>query len=171
MNRENKLSDSSDQTAADSKPSNTPSPHSKPSSYRRQPRRSFLEKCLAACGGIGFLCMSYPVLRYIEPPPETEGPNRIEIDSAELPTGTSTMVIYRGRPTLVVHGPDGFIAYSAVCPHLGCVVKWTESDEEFHCPCHGGRFDIKGQKLGGPVPGPLTAIKVQEVGNKILVGA
>lgn len=134
-------------------------------------RRTFLERCLGVLGAIGALGASYPVIRYLEPPPEAEGANRVEVDLTELPPGKGKLVIFRGRPALVVNSGEGFIAYTAVCPHLGCIVKWDELNQEFRCPCHGGRFNQRGEVLGGPVPGPLTAIAVSTSGDKVIVGA
>ncbi|MBV9227972.1 MAG: Rieske 2Fe-2S domain-containing protein, partial [Chloroflexi bacterium] len=42
--------------------------------------------------------------------------------------------------------PKGsIIAMSAACTHMGCIVKWQESDNRFHCPCHGGVFTEYGK--------------------------
>lgn len=61
----------------------------------------------------------------------------------------------------------GFVAYSAICTHLGCNVSWTEEDHEVggphdHCPCHVGEFDpYRGAEVvGGPPPRPLPQIGV-----------
>lgn len=35
---------------------------------------------------------------------------------------------------------EAVIAFSAACTHMGCIVKWQDSDRKFHCPCHGGLF-------------------------------
>ena len=134
-------------------------------------RRRFLRRCLGALGGLGFLMAAYPLIRYIEPPPEAEGGDRVEIDRATLPEGTSRTVIYRGRPTIVVNTSDGYIAYNAVCPHLGCVVKWEGGTQSLICPCHGGKFGMDGSVQGGPIPGPLTAVELSVSDDKIIIGA
>ena len=147
-------------------------PRKSPGKTRPDPvrRRRFLRKCLGALGGVGFLMAVYPLIRYIEPPPEAEGSNRVEIDKASLPPGTSRTVIYRGRPTIVVNTSEGYIAYNAVCPHLGCVVKWEGGTQSLICPCHGGKFGTDGSVQGGPIPGPLTAVELSVSDDKIIIG-
>jgi len=76
-----------------------------------------------------------------------------------------------GRPAWVVH-PSGntFLAFSAVCTHLGCQVRYEPSTVEFFCPCHGGVYDARtGQVLQGPPPAPLPTIAVQIVNGEIRV--
>ncbi len=37
------------------------------------------------------------------------------------------------------------VAMSAACTHMGCIVQWQDSDQKFHCPCHGGLFTEYGK--------------------------
>lgn len=46
---------------------------------------------------------------------------------------------------------QGFHAISSVCTHLGCIAE-RGADGQFHCPCHGSRFDAVGSVKGGPAP-------------------
>ena len=53
-------------------------------------------------------------------------------------------------------------AFSAVCPHLGCVVRWDSCEKTWDCPCHGSRFDALGCVLNGPAISDLEPIDVPE---------
>ena len=63
-----------------------------------------------------------------------------------------------GRNVFIFHRPEGFVAISAVCTHLGCIVN--PSARGFVCPCHGSVFDPDGRVLGGPAPRPLPWFEI-----------
>jgi cytochrome b6-f complex iron-sulfur subunit len=58
----------------------------------------------------------------------------------------------------VFRDEDGVYAISKVCTHLGCIVNPVPTG--FDCPCHGSRFDAKGEVIRGPAPKPLEWLAV-----------
>jgi quinol---cytochrome c reductase iron-sulfur subunit, bacillus type len=50
---------------------------------------------------------------------------------------------------------DRVIAISSRCAHVGCPVRYVAAARSFVCPCHGGVYDFRGIRTGGPPPRPL----------------
>jgi ubiquinol-cytochrome c reductase iron-sulfur subunit len=76
--------------------------------------------------------------------------------------GDSSVVLVRvdadrnkPRPGREGWAPQGYLAYSKICPHVGCPVGLYQADaHELVCPCHQSTFDV----LDGARPrfGPAT---------------
>ncbi len=69
-------------------------------------------------------------------------------------------VVRRGLTKMAACRDDQGMVYkfSAICPHLGCVVQWNPGENSWDCPCHGSRFDKQGRLLCGPANTDLTPI-------------
>ncbi|MCJ7709706.1 MAG: Rieske (2Fe-2S) protein [Chloroflexi bacterium] len=88
--------------------------------------------------------------------------------TADIPAGSGEVVAMGSKPAIVVNTDQGVKAYSAICPHLGCVVAWNDMIGAIQCPCHDGRFDpATGVVVSGPPPGPLPPITVTVEGDQI----
>ena len=57
--------------------------------------------------------------------------------------------------TSVVDGETRSV--SPICPHLGGVVEWNDSDQAWECPLHGSRFAPDGALLEGPATRGLSS--------------
>jgi len=82
------------------------------------------------------------------------------------PGANSLRGITRGEGKIVLVDGQRLAAYrddkgklttrSAVCPHMGCVVRWNGVEKTWDCPCHGSRFQATGEVMAGPAEGPLA---------------
>jgi glycine/D-amino acid oxidase-like deaminating enzyme/nitrite reductase/ring-hydroxylating ferredoxin subunit len=53
--------------------------------------------------------------------------------------------------------------HSAVCPHMGCVVRWNSLEGCFDCPCHGSQFAAAdGEALNGPAVSGLAPLQEKQ---------
>jgi len=72
-------------------------------------------------------------------------------DIEEIPCDSGAVMRSGLTKTAVYKDSEGRVfRCSAVCPHLGCIVRWNDSEKSFDCPCHGSRFDRYGGVLNGP---------------------
>ncbi|MFB6093398.1 MAG: ubiquinol-cytochrome c reductase iron-sulfur subunit [Halanaeroarchaeum sp.] len=79
-------------------------------------------------------------------------------------------------PTKAEWTAAGYVAYSAICTHLGCTVDWDEEQPTAtgrptdHCHCHGSQFDpYEGAKVvHPPAQRPLPQIGI-EIGKDDVV--
>lgn len=56
---------------------------------------------------------------------------------------------------------DSFKALSSICPHAGCRVELEK--DEFHCHCHGAKFDFDGKVTADPSPRDMDALELVEI--------
>ena len=137
-------------------------------------RRTFLKLANQLLVATGAAVVLGPVIAYFYPAKLEEIPSEPVLVSseAELPGGASKIVRFGRYPALVINTPaDGLRAYSAVCTHFACIVKWDPGSGQIACPCHEGYFDpLDGHVLSGPPPSPLMALPVKVVDGQIYVG-
>jgi menaquinol-cytochrome c reductase iron-sulfur subunit len=53
------------------------------------------------------------------------------------------------------------VAWTTVCPHLGCAVDFKAPASQFQCPCHTSGFNTNGDILFGPSPRCLDSLEVE----------
>ncbi len=76
--------------------------------------------------------------------------------------GEGKIIEYEGRKVGVYRNEEGeYFCINPVCSHLKCALAFNEAEKTWDCPCHGSRFDIKGNILEGPAVHPIDKIKVK----------
>lgn len=82
---------------------------------------------------------------------------RDEVPSTDAIAPGAGAVVHHGLvPIAVYRDDDGRLhESSAVCPHLGGVVRWNALERTWDCPVHGSRFDCRGRPLQGPANAAL----------------
>jgi len=69
----------------------------------------------------------------------------------EIPAGHGGVVQYQGEKVGVYKDESGEPHFVTTrCPHLGCQLTWNPQELSWDCPCHGSRFDYRGNLLDNP---------------------
>jgi Rieske Fe-S protein len=100
-------------------------------------------------------------------------PVTITIEPGIGEAGKSTAYIRRHDSR--IDGPvkdkyDEVIAISSRCAHVGCPVRFVAAASTFVCPCHGGVYDFRGIRVGGPPPRPLDRFYTLIREDHVLLG-
>ena len=135
-------------------------------------RRDFLKVLKGTGAVLGIGAIGVPVVSYFYPPKLEEMPSEpvLVCPEEELPLGESKTVKFGRYPAIIVHLETGLKAFSAVCTHFACIVKWNPEDKRLDCPCHDGYFNVEdGSVVAGPPPTPLTMLETEIVDGQIYV--
>lgn len=133
-------------------------------------RRQFLALCLGGVATASAAAVAYPVYRYLAPV-SGNGAARVTIPESDITEGDAKLFQYAGSPSLVLRAPGGgFVAFSAVCTHLGCIVQWQKERQQFLCPCHAGLYSVEGAVIAGPPPKPLRRLPLLAENGMITIG-
>ena len=136
-------------------------------------RRDFLKIMKGAGALVGVSAIATPLMAYFYPSKLEEMPSEpvLVCPESDLPVGESRVVKFGRYPAIIIHTSTGLRAYSAVCTHFACLVKWDEALNQIVCPCHEGYFNPQdGSVISGPPPTPLTVLSVSIVNGEIYVG-
>lgn len=112
----------------------------------------------------------YPVIKFLIPPVQNSiDPNILSIPIVQVPCGKSMITKYKGHPIIIINIDGNIRALSAICTHLGCIVKWDPNKGELFCPCHMAKYDLNGNVKSGPAPKSLFSLKANIVNDQIIV--
>lgn len=169
----------------DDTPDDTPDP--RPDAGPDRGRRAFLNGGITVMGAGLAGVVAVPAARLVLHPLETEvtsggkdfvvvgdrrqfgeTPVRVEIFADRMDAWNRTEQVRIGA-AFVVARDGGLVAFSTVCPHLGCAIDFDAEGDCFRCPCHRSRFDLDGAVTEGPAPRGLDELDLEDRDGSIAV--
>ena len=82
-----------------------------------------------------------------------------EVD--DLKPGEGAIVMAGRRKVAAYREESGELTtLSPKCKHLGCTVGWNHRARTWDCPCHGSRYDARGNVIEGPAQRSLDPIEI-----------
>jgi menaquinol-cytochrome c reductase iron-sulfur subunit len=163
------------------------SPEKGPIEEPQVARRRFLQIVTGFGAALSAAFIGFPVIRAFVSPtlaaPVKDDWVKVAEDTATLDVGVPVRLNFvvseqdawiesRMVKTVWLFTEDGekFKAYNGRCTHLGCGYNLDKDANNFLCPCHQGRFDIKtGAVLAGPPPRPLDELEVETRDSVVFV--
>lgn len=73
-----------------------------------------------------------------------------DITETELNTGQGKIVKDASMKKGLYRDEDTYHIVDNRCTHMGCSLGWNQDDKTWDCPCHGSRFNYKGEVIEGP---------------------
>lgn len=148
----------------------TPSAQQPADSATEITRRRFMTTLFAVATAVGLGAFAAPLIRFAYPVLKGQVFEKVKVASTLNFPSEGLRFDYQDVPVQMIQMEDkSFAAFSLVCTHLGCIVKWEANKRDFHCPCHAGKFDENGEVISGPPPKPLPRYKVAVEGSDIFV--
>jgi cytochrome b6-f complex iron-sulfur subunit len=127
--------------------------------------------CMAYAAAVG-----YPIYRYLNSPVAKEASMAAITDVSlpgadKLPPGGVLLFKFGPFPSMLIHHTDNtWVAFDAVCTHLGCTVQYHPEQDKIVCACHGGVYDSHtGANVSGPPPKPLSKFNVKVLAGSVSV--
>jgi len=102
---------------------------------------------------------------------DTYVPRVVQIVSGIGEAGKTTVYVRKRNPAIDTEpNAAAAIVISTRCNHLGCPVRFTQAAGKFICPCHGGVYDFRGRREGGPPVRPLDRFYTRVENGNVMVG-
>jgi menaquinol-cytochrome c reductase iron-sulfur subunit len=155
-------------------------------------RRRFMTGTVHAAGAITVAAFTLPALGFAIGPvfdqaqdtwqdigplqnynDSTYSPVKITIEPGLGNAGAS--LAYVRLHNVSIDGPvkdkyDHVVAISSRCAHVGCPVRFVAAAGSFVCPCHGGVYNFRGIRTGGPPPRPLDRFYTLIRDGRVMLG-
>lgn len=94
---------------------------------------------------------------------EPAEPFPIQEEVSRLASGEGA-IIQRGEEKVAAYrDPQGVLyTLNPSCRHMGCTVSWNDAEKTWDCPCHGSRYNARGEVILSPTVYGLLGKKVKK---------
>jgi len=70
---------------------------------------------------------------------------------SDIEQGNAGVIKHDGKRIGVYRDRENkYYLVTTKCPHLGCSLEWNQNELTWDCPCHGSRFDYRGNLINNP---------------------
>ncbi len=134
-------------------------------------RRRFLKNIFSGIGILALAETTYLIFNYLKPGSSKEKEETIYFEAGEINSfKINSITSFKNRGFFLARLKDGnFIALSAQCTHLGCILDFDAKANQLICPCHSSIFNIEGRVLQSPATKNLNRLEVKIDKQKVLV--
>ncbi|MEW6456009.1 MAG: Rieske (2Fe-2S) protein [Acidobacteriota bacterium] len=137
----------------------------------KEKRRNFLEILTKGFITLWSMGIIWILFSYIKPPKRKFEENLIKIeDISTIPINGSSIYHYKDKSVILIRKDEReFLAFSAICTHLRCILNYQKERELLICPCHAGIFDFNGNVISGPPTKSLMKYRVDIRGSRLYI--
>lgn len=97
-----------------------------------------------------------------------EEPVKVDLYADRVDAWNRVVEVKVGSAWVLERGGQ-LVAYSTVCPHLGCGIDFDKSKSKFLCACHKSWFSMQGEVEEGPSPRGLDELDVDVAAEKVAI--
>lgn len=90
----------------------------------------------------------------------SKNPKRVELEGTARDAWSKQAHVAQGAAWVMKLASGEIVAFSTVCPHLGCSIN--KSADGFVCPCHTSAFALDGHVVGGPAPRGMDRLETRQ---------
>lgn len=87
-------------------------------------------------------------------------PVKVDLFADKVDAWNRVVQVKVGSAWVVERGGE-LVAFSTVCPHLGCGIDYDDAKKKFLCPCHKSWFSLDGEVEEGPSPRAMDRLSLQ----------
>lgn len=89
-------------------------------------------------------------------------PFPIREEASRLALGEGAIIEMGGKKVAAYKDPQGTLyTLDPSCRHMGCFVSWNDAEKTWDCPCHGSRYNARGEVTQSPAVYGLLEKKVK----------